>query len=55
MHDLDLSCRHAGIDELYAKAPIVTTLSTLFRQGIRINVVSKLLGHKDVATTYKIY
>ena len=29
--------------------------STLFRQGIRINVVSKLLGHKDVATTYKIY
>ena len=29
--------------------------STLFRQGIKINVVSKLLGHKDVATTYKIY
>jgi site-specific recombinase XerD len=29
--------------------------STLFRKGIRINVVSKLLGHKDVATTYKIY
>ena len=24
-------------------------------EGIRINVVSKLLGHKDVATTYKIY
>ncbi len=24
---------------------------TLFRQGIKINVVSKLLGHKDVATT----
>jgi integrase len=22
---------------------------------IKINVVSKLLGHKDVATTYKIY
>jgi len=29
--------------------------STLFRQGIRINVVLKLLGHKDVATTYKIH
>jgi hypothetical protein len=29
--------------------------STLFRQGIKINVVSKLLGHKDVATTYEIY
>ena len=29
--------------------------STLFREGIKINVVSKLLGHKDVATTYKIY
>jgi integrase len=29
--------------------------STLFRQGIKINVVSKLLGHKDVATTYKIH
>jgi site-specific recombinase XerD len=29
--------------------------STLFRQGIEINVVSKLLGHKDVATNYKIY
>ncbi len=30
-------------------------ISTLFRQGIKINVVSKLLGHKDVSTTYKIY
>jgi integrase len=29
--------------------------STLFRQGIKINVVSKLLGHKDVSTTYNIY
>ena len=29
--------------------------STLFRQGIKINMVSKLLGQKDVATTYKIY
>jgi site-specific recombinase XerD len=27
----------------------------LFRKGRKINVVSKLLGHKDVATTYKIY
>ena len=32
-----------------------TYCSTLFRQGIKINVVSKLLGHKDVATTYDIY
>jgi integrase len=29
--------------------------STLFRQGVKINVVSKLLGHKDVSTTYNIY
>ena len=28
--------------------------STLIQQGIKINVVSKLLGHKDVAATYKI-
>jgi integrase len=29
--------------------------STLFRQGVKINVVSNLLGHKDVSTTYGIY
>ncbi len=32
-----------------------TFASMLFWQGIKINVVSKLLGHKDVATTCKIY
>ncbi len=32
-----------------------TFASTLFRQGTQINVISKLLGHKDVATTYNIY
>jgi len=25
------------------------------RQGVKINVVSNLLGHKDVSTTYGIY
>lgn len=32
-----------------------TFASTLFRQGVKINVVSKLLGHKDVQTTYNLY
>ncbi len=32
-----------------------TYCSTLFRQGVKINVVSNLLGHKDVSTTYGIY
>jgi site-specific recombinase XerD len=29
--------------------------STLFRQGVKIDVASKLLEHKYVATTYDIY
>jgi len=32
-----------------------TFASMLFRQGVKINVVSKLLGHRDVQTTYNIY
>jgi integrase len=32
-----------------------TYASTLFRTGVKIKVVSELLGHKDVSTTYDIY
>jgi site-specific recombinase XerD len=32
-----------------------TYARTLFRKGVKINVVSRFLGHKDVATTYDIY
>lgn len=32
-----------------------TFASKLFKEGVDIKVISKLLGHKDVSTTYNIY
>jgi site-specific recombinase XerD len=46
---------HAGCSIMRSLLTRHSFASTLFWQGIKINVVSKLLGHKDVATTYKIY
>jgi hypothetical protein len=40
---------------VYLKHDEISPALRQFPQGIRINVASMLLGHKDVATTYKIY
>lgn len=45
----------AGADWVTPHTLRHTYASTLFRKGVKINVVSKLLGHKDVSTTYDIY